>query len=86
MGEKHRHQLVTPLANLMTNLLVRNIFGEMFEGFFPCLRVKIYGVDQCSVNIEDDCFDHHSPPCRSIPPVVQFRRVQQQALPCPVLQ
>ena len=58
--EKHRQKLIRAFADLPANRFERNFLIELLKGDLPGLRMKIDGIDQCTINVEDYCFNHDS--------------------------
>src|SRR5690242_447865 len=57
LARKRLYQLLRPFPDLVPDLVERNVETEMPEGLLPCCRVLIYGVDQSSIDIEQNCVD-----------------------------
>ena len=54
-GHEHRHQLVTALPDLGTNVLVADVIAEIGKRFLPRAGVRVHRVDQRAIDVEDDC-------------------------------
>ena len=58
--EKHRQKLIGAFADLPTNCFERHFLIELLEGNLPGFSMKIDGIDQRAVDVEDYCFNHNS--------------------------
>jgi hypothetical protein len=57
-GHEDRQELVSPLANLPSHLLVRNVEAKMRQRFLPRLSMQVDRIDQRTVYVEYECTSH----------------------------
>jgi hypothetical protein len=82
VGEKFGNELVASLADLAPRLLEADVVTELSHRFMPCERVKIDGIQQRPVEIEDGGVRHftilHGENARSL----RTSRRRAISLPC----
>jgi hypothetical protein len=54
LAQKHRHELVAALADLAADRGELDVVSNLLESVDPGLRMKVDGIDQCSIHVEDD--------------------------------
>jgi hypothetical protein len=58
--------LIGAFTDLPSHVRKRNLFAEMAESFLPGTRMEINGIDERSIDIEDDGFDHRIRPAQGL--------------------